>query len=151
MRFSEKLYLVLDCHLTRPDGRSRSIGTSLRAGAARLALLLAFMVGAAAPSFANEPKLGPIVKVFVGTIETMDSNDQKAEAVGVDARGLIVAVGTREDVLHMAGTDPKLVVINLKPREALLPGFFDAHLHLDALLVKYSGLAEMVGPCLPGP
>jgi predicted amidohydrolase YtcJ len=151
MRFSENLCLVVNRRPTNPEARSRTTGTSLRAGAARLALLLAFMVGAAAPSFANEPKPGNIVKVFVGTIETMDSHDQKAEAVGVDARGLIVAVGTRDDVLHMAGLDPKLVVIKLNPGEALLPGFFDAHLHLDALLLKYSGLAEMVGPCLPKP
>jgi predicted amidohydrolase YtcJ len=109
------------------------------------------MVGAVAPAVANQPKLGPIVKIFVGKIETMDRQDRTAEAVGVDARGLIVAVGTRGDIFHMAGLDPALIEIKLNPGETLLPGFFDAHLHLDALLLKNSGLAEMVGPCLPKP
>jgi len=148
MKFEEKLRQLFNDHPAPRRLLPVSIG-SLCACAARLALLLLCTVAAVAPALAQTPTLGPIVKIFVGKIRTMDGSNRVVQAVGVDKRGLIVAVGSRKDVLHVAGGD--LRVIRLKPGQTLLPGFFDAHLHLDALLTTYSGLAYLVGPCFPGP
>lgn len=123
----------------------------LRFGAAPAAPALVFVatIGAALPAVAEGPVLGPVVKMFVGKVRTMDG-DRVAEAVGVDARGLIVAVGTEKEVLAKAkGTSP--AVTRLAVGQALLPGFFDAHQHVTGLLLQHSGLVELVGPCRPGP
>jgi hypothetical protein len=131
MRFSEKLRHVL---------------------AVRFALLLVCAVVGGIPVRAKEPELGPITKIFVAKIQTMDSNNRVAQAVGIDWRGLIVKVGTEDEIFAAApGIDRKGGNVIRLDGKTLLPGFFDAHLHLDALLTKYSGLAEMVGPCLPQP
>jgi predicted amidohydrolase YtcJ len=94
-------------------------------------------------------RLGPITRIFIGTIRTMDAGNRTVDAAGVDARGLIVALGTEQEVL--AAAKGKGERIRLKSGQVLLPGFFDAHLHLDALLLENSGLAANVGPCRPEP
>ena len=117
----------------------------------RLALLLALVAAGVSPVLAAGPVPGPIVKIFVGRIRTMDG-ERMAEAVAVDKRGMIVAVGTEQEVFAAAaGITPKPQEIRLSPGQTLLPGFFDTHLHIDALLLDNSGLAEKLGPCLPEP
>src|SRR3954454_15360367 len=62
-----------------------------------------------------------------GPVLTMDPAFSRAEALAV--RGdRIVAVGAADDVLALAG--PDTVRVDLQGR-ALLPGFTDAHAHLD--------------------
>ncbi len=66
-------------------------------------------------------------RIFVGRIITMDDARPVVEALAV-AGGVILAVGTREDVMALAG--PETVVTELGDR-ALIPGFVDAHGHVS--------------------
>lgn len=151
MRFSERVSLVLNCRPSPLEARPWAIGTRLRVGATRFALLLACVVAGVAPVQAQWPKLGPVAKIFVGHIRTMDG-DRVAQAVAVDGNGLIVAVGTEPEILKVvAGIEKVPEVIRLEPGQTLLPGFLDAHLHVSGPLVEHSGMAELVGPCRPGP
>jgi predicted amidohydrolase YtcJ len=114
----------------------------------RFTLLVAFvMVAGVIPARAKGPVLGPITRIFIGNIRTM-VGDHTAHAVGVDGRGLIVAVGSESEVRKAAR--PDVETIRLAPGQTLMPGFIDAHLHLDLLMMEKSGQAELVGPCLPG-
>jgi predicted amidohydrolase YtcJ len=65
-------------------------------------------------------------RVFVGRIITMDDAQPVAEALAV-AGGVILAVGSRDEVMELAG--PQTVVTELGER-ALIPGFVDAHGHV---------------------
>ncbi len=121
-----------------------------------LILLLAFAAGGlqACKSTPAQPDVNrsPAATVFVGNVRTMDSKDTVAEAVAVDARGLILAVGTEQEVMTaVAGGDPAPVVVRLEPGQTLLPGFIDAHMHVMGLMQQSSGLIELVGPCRPAP
>ena len=60
-------------------------------------------------------------------IHTMAPDGAEADALAIDAKGIIVAVGKETDVLSNAGADAR--VIDLGGR-AVLPGFQDAHVHL---------------------
>lgn len=65
-------------------------------------------------------------KIFInGNILTMNEKHPTAEAVLVEGED-IIRVGTREEVMRMAGRGAK--IIDLKGR-TLMPGFFDAHGH----------------------
>ncbi|HJQ40462.1 MAG TPA: amidohydrolase family protein [Thermoanaerobaculia bacterium] len=119
----------------------------LRLYAVRCTLLLVGIAGVV-PVQAQTPKLGSITQIFTGNIRTMDADDRVVEAVGVDARGLIVAVGTESQV---TATAPNVKPTRLASGQTLLPGFFDAHVHINALLLAQSGLAPVVGPCRPEP
>jgi predicted amidohydrolase YtcJ len=78
------------------------------------------------------------MKVFLGgTIYPMAGDATTVEAVAVDGR-TIVAVGSREAVLHQAG--PGATVIDLQG-QTLIPGFIDAHHHLS-IAVLYEGAAD---------
>jgi predicted amidohydrolase YtcJ len=77
---------------------------------------------------------------YGGPVLTVDSAFRRAEALAV--RGdRIIAVGAAADVLDLAG--PDTVRVDLRGR-ALLPGFTDAHAHLDREGLRYleSSLAE---------
>jgi len=66
------------------------------------------------------------MKVFLGgTIYPMAGGTTAVEAVAVDGR-TIVAVGSREAVLHQAG--PGATVIDLQG-QTLVPGFIAPHHH----------------------
>ncbi len=60
-------------------------------------------------------------------IHTMTSDDTEADALAIDAKGIIVAVGKEADVLAKAGADARVIDLGGK---AVLPGFQDAHVHL---------------------
>ena len=88
--------------------------------------------------------------IFTGNILTMDSNNPVAAAVGVDDRGLIVAVGGIIEVsTKMQHLKP--VTKKLGAGETMLPGFIDPHLHIVSMALTYSGLIDRLGPCLPQP
>ncbi|MGF6177860.1 putative amidohydrolase YtcJ [Ensifer sp. 4252] len=62
-------------------------------------------------------------------IHTMASSQDEAQALAIDAKGIIVAVGKEADVLSKAGPDARVIDLGGK---AVLPGFQDAHVHLIA-------------------
>jgi len=64
-----------------------------------------------------------------GTVVTVDSSERIAEAVAVEGNR-ITAVGTAEEIARFVG--PTTRVIDLAGR-ALLPGFIDAHSHVEGL------------------
>jgi len=64
-----------------------------------------------------------------GTVVTVDSSERIAEAVAVEGNR-ITAVGTAEEIERFVG--PTTRVIDLAGR-ALLPGFIDAHSHVEGL------------------
>ncbi|WP_158501955.1 amidohydrolase [Vitiosangium sp. GDMCC 1.1324] len=88
-------------------------------------------------------------RVFLGKVRTMDARDTVAKAVAVDARGLIVAVGTEQEV--MAFADDQTKVVKLDSGQTLLPGFLDSHMHVVGLMQQETGLVSLVGACRPQP
>lgn len=65
-------------------------------------------------------------RIFLGRVITMDDAQPVAEALAV-AGGLILAVGTRDAVMALAGPD---TVVTELGDGALIPGFVDAHGHV---------------------
>jgi predicted amidohydrolase YtcJ len=76
-----------------------------------------------------------------GAIHTMVGGLSSAEAVAYD-RGVIVAVGRADEVLHAAGPDAEVVDLG---ERAVLPGFIDAHHHIS-LAALYGGAADCRPP-----
>jgi len=68
-----------------------------------------------------------------GRIYTVDACDTVAEAVAIQ-NGWIVAIGTSQDVLALAG--PGTRRIDLEGR-AVLPGFVDGHPHMDGVGIRF--------------
>lgn len=62
------------------------------------------------------------------------------EAIGSE-NGTIVAVGTREDVIRKVGNDAQLIDL---PDSVIMPGFVDAHMHLDDF-GKYLSIIDLRG------
>lgn len=90
--------------------------------------------------------------IFIGKILTMDDKNPVAEAVGVDARGLIRAVGSTAEVsAEMQRLKLTPVTKKLGADETMLPGFIDPHMHIASMALTYSGLFARLAPCLPEP
>lgn len=83
-----------------------------------------------------------------GSIVTVNSEFEVAEAVAV-AGGRIVAVGSTEEVKALA--TPQTTLVDLKGG-ALLPGFYDNHIHLGGPLQpwKWAGMIDKVPDWLQG-
>lgn len=88
---------------------------------------------------------------FNGSIYTAVNNNPETEAVAVK-NGMIVAIGTEEEVMKMKGGDTELVDLN---GNTMTPGFIESHAHLmgvgynmlelDLMYVKtYDELVEKV-------
>lgn len=60
-------------------------------------------------------------------IHTVNPNAPTAEAIAIDEEGLILAIGSEDEVLEAAGEDADVVDMN---GQMILPGFQDAHMHL---------------------
>ncbi len=78
-------------------------------------------------------------------IHTVNRAAPSAEAIAIDERGIITAVGATADVLASAGAGAK--VIDLGGR-MVLPGFQDAHMHLieagvNEVLCEFEPFAEL--------
>jgi predicted amidohydrolase YtcJ len=125
--------------------------TPLRSGTVRL--LVAICALAALPARAGSPAAPTPAaagnRVFAGHVRTMDDRDTVAEAVAVDGRGVILAVGTEAQAMKAAGSAAQ--VVRLQPGQALLPGFIEPHMHVVGLLQEMSGLVGLVGACRPAP
>ncbi len=88
-------------------------------------------------------------RVFVGSVYTMDATNAQVEAVAVDARGVIVATGTKADVLRRSAGSPQIV--ELAKGQVLLPGFIEPHMHLNGQLQLRSGITFSLEACRPAP
>ena len=77
----------------------------------------------------------PAHQVFInGNLLTMDADNSIVEAIAI--RGdRIEAVGSTEDI--MAGVADDTLVTDLRGR-TMLPGFIDAHLHIESAMVPPS-------------
>ncbi|MGH6806891.1 MAG: amidohydrolase [Ensifer adhaerens] len=95
-----------------------SIGKT--AGATALAFLTTYAV---APTLAAD---GSTV-IRNAAIHTMASDEVEADAIAIDAKGVIVAVGKEADVMSKAEPDARVIDLGGK---AVLPGFQDTHVHL---------------------
>lgn len=81
--------------------------------------------------------------LYNGTIITLDSSSRIAEAIAV-RDGSIVAVGASAELL--ANASPETQLIDLRGR-TLVPGFFDAHPHMDREGLKQRGGISIAGLC----
>jgi len=83
--------------------------------------------------------------IYHGDIITMDEDVPTAEAVAVKD-GLILAVGSKTEVLRTKGTDTRIIDLCGK---TMLPGFIDGHSHFfqAAMIADYANVsAPPVGP-----
>lgn len=112
--------------------------------------LIASLVCTAGLALSGQAVAAAKATIFIGKILTMDDKNPVAAAVGVDARGLIVAVGSTAEVsAGMQHLNP--VTKNLRENETMLPGFIDPHMHIASMALTYSGLFARLAPCLPEP
>ena len=80
-----------------------------------------------------------------GKVITLDSNDRVAEAIAM--RGTrIAAVGTNAEIARFVG--PTTRVIHLRGR-AVVPGFIDAHTHVESTAKFRSFWVDLHSPPLP--
>ena len=79
-----------------------------------------------------------------GKVVTVDSQDRVAEAVAV-AGNRIVAIGTNQEISRLAG--PQTMIIELHGRP-LLPGFIDAHSHVQGLAESEHAMVPIQAPPL---
>ncbi|MEG0148681.1 MAG: amidohydrolase [Comamonas sp.] len=79
---------------------------------------------------------------FGGPILTMNDAQRQVQALAV-ANGLILAVGTRDEIFALRGTETRMV--DLQGR-TLIPGFVDPHSHLGGV-----GLQAISANLLPPP
>jgi len=77
-----------------------------------------------------------------GKVITVDKNDSIAEAVAVK-NGTIVAVGHNSEIAKLAG--PQTQMVHLDGR-SVLPGFIDAHTHLEGIAAFHRMLDIHVPP-----
>lgn len=82
-----------------------------------------------------------------GKVITVDANDRIASAVAVRGN-LIAAVGTDAEISRWIG--PRTEIVELSGR-ALLPGFIDAHTHVDGTAENEHFRVQIQAPPLSGP
>lgn len=70
---------------------------------------------------------------YGGDIVTMKDSTDKVEAIYIK-NGKIIATGTKEAIVKLKTDQTKLIDLQGK---ILMPGFFDAHGHLDFATIKY--------------
>ena len=80
----------------------------------------------------------------------MNAQNTVFEAVAVDARGVIVATGTRTEVAA-ATADSKPEVVQLADGQVLLPGFIEPHMHVVGSINVASGAFFSLTPCRAAP
>lgn len=78
-------------------------------------------------AFLTQPVIGASLVLTNAKIYTVNRAAPRAEAIAIDERGVIIAVGSKKDVLAAAGADAKMVDLGGR---MVLPGFQDAHMHL---------------------
>lgn len=112
-------------------------------------MVSAGLAGSALPAQTGQPPTTTSsgARVFYGNIRTMDDHNTVAKAVTVNAKGFITYVGTEPEAEEAAGAGFEKVQLDAK--QTLLPGFIDAHMHVEAQVVQKTGLIPTVGACPP--
>src|SRR5207253_1419733 len=77
-------------------------------------------------TFAMSPDTQPGLILINGKFATLDQANPQADAVAI-RDGRFVAVGTRQDIMKLAGAQTK--VVDLNGRRAI-PGLIDSHMHV---------------------
>jgi hypothetical protein len=100
---------------------------------------------ASLPAFGREAGVADLV-LRGGKVITVDSGDRIVSAVAV-AGNRIAAVGTDDEIARFIG--PRTEVVDLRGR-ALLPGFIDAHTHVDGTAESEQFRVQIQVPPLAG-
>jgi predicted amidohydrolase YtcJ len=79
-----------------------------------------------------------------GKVITVDAQDRVAEAVAVTGNR-IAAIGTNQEIARLIGPQTKVVDLNGR---ALLPGFIDAHSHVEGLAESEHAMVPIQAPPL---
>lgn len=88
-------------------------------------IIIAAMMSTNVPAPAEAQKLSPDLIIFNATVYTMDLSRPTVEAVAIEGNR-ILAVGSSGELRKMAGPNTRLIDAR---RQAVLPGFNDAHVH----------------------
>jgi predicted amidohydrolase YtcJ len=81
-----------------------------------------------------------------GKVITVDSNDRIAEAVAVTGNR-ITAIGSNQSITSLVGPQTKVIELNGR---TLLPGFIDAHSHVEGLAESEHAMVPIQAPPLKG-
>ena len=81
-----------------------------------------------------------------GKVITVDGQDRMAEAVAL-AGNRIMAIGTNQEISRLAGPQTKEIELNGR---TLLPGFIDAHSHVEGLARSEHAMVPIQAPPLKG-
>jgi len=93
-----------------------------------------FLGGMAAFALEGQQRTDPDVILYNANILTMDESQPRAQAVAI-ADGRFLAVGSNEDVRHMAKPGTRQLDIG---GQTVVPGFIDAHTH-----PSYAGIRHL--------
>jgi len=81
-----------------------------------------------------------------GKVITVDAQDRISEAVAVTGNR-IVAIGSNQEISRLAGPQTKVIELQGRP---LLPGFIDAHSHVEGLAESEHMMVPIQAPPLKG-
>jgi predicted amidohydrolase YtcJ len=84
-----------------------------------------FIFGLGAVALFPLERIEPDLILYNGNLWTVNPQQPRAEAVAI-SRGRFLAVGSNEDVLHLAAGSSRKIDLGMK---TVLPGFIDAHTH----------------------
>ena len=110
-----------------------------RCAAITAALLMAHLLAAQPSPYADLVLRG-------GKVITVDAQDRIAEAVAVTGNH-ISALGTNLDITRLVGPQTKVIELNGR---TLLPGFIDAHSHVEGLAESEHAMVPIQAPPLKG-
>jgi len=111
------------------------------------------LIVAACASGGGEPNQAPsegspsraVTVVTNAAVYTVEPNEPWAEAFAFDESGVIVALGTRDEVLTAAGADPTVIDAG---GNMILPGFQDPHVHVPEAGINQTLCFMAGGPSL---
>jgi predicted amidohydrolase YtcJ len=101
------------------------------------------MAGLAAPFLAAQSPYADMI-LRGGKVITVDSQDRIAEAIAV-VGNRITAIGSNQDIAALVGPQTKVIELNGR---TLLPGFIDAHSHVQGLAESEHAMVPIQAPPL---
>jgi predicted amidohydrolase YtcJ len=84
----------------------------------------------------------PDIILYNGTIATQNVQQPAAHAMAV-AQGNILAVGSSDDILNLAGSGTEKIDLDGR---LVVPGFIDTHIHFYEWALKRQGSSWMISP-----
>jgi predicted amidohydrolase YtcJ len=107
------------------------------------AAMLAALTSLAGQSLAQPSPYADLI-LRGGKVITVDARDRIAEAVAVSGNR-ILAIGTNQEISPLAGPQTKVIELNGR---TLLPGFIDAHSHVQGLAESEHAMVPIQAPPL---